>query len=177
MTAGIYCARQKMSILLLTKEFGGQMAKKAVEIENYPGLPKITGLDLIEKFKQHLESLGINPLISEVVRIEKKKDSFLVYTKDGKEHKSRTVLVASGAEPRILSVLGEKEFIGRGVSYCPMCDGPLFRDKKVAVVGGGNAGFETAAWLTNYVKEVIILEFAPKITADKINQEMITSLT
>lgn len=171
MTAGIYCARQKLNLLLLTKEFGGQMAKKTVEIENYPGLPKISGLELIKKFKEHLKISGVKTEICRVVKIEKNKDIFFVYGAGGEKFQAKTVIIASGAEPKMINVPGEKEFIGRGVSYCPMCDGPIFREKKVAVIGGGDAGFETAIWISKFAKEVVILEFDKKANANKGNQD------
>lgn len=170
-TAGIYCVRQKMSLLLITKEFGGQMARKTVEIENYTGFPKISGLDLIKKFKEHMDDKGVKVEMGEVVKVEKNKDIFSVFTKEGKEFQSKTIIVATGAKPKELNVLGEKEFIGKGVSYCPMCDGPLFREKKVAVIGGGDAGFETAIWLSKFAKEITILEFDKKLSGAKQNQD------
>ncbi len=173
MTAAIYALRQKMKILIITKEFGGQVGKKAVTIENYPGLEGISGPELIKKMRDQIKKKGIKIEFSEVDKIEKKDNFFLVLTKKGDDFSGKTVIIASGADPRPLEVPGEKEFIGKGISYCSVCDGPIFQDKTVAVVGGGNAGFESAIFLSNYVKKVYILEYMPEVAADAENQEII----
>ncbi len=175
-TAGIYASRQKMNTLFVTKDFGGQIGKKAVDIENYPGFKKITGSDLIKKLEEHLESQEALVERDEVVDVEKEGDKFLVKTANKKKFESYTVIVASGADPRPLEVPGEKEFIGRGISYCAVCDGPLFRDKTVAVIGGGNEGFEDAIFMTNYARKIYILEYGSKIKADETNQELVKKL-
>ena len=171
MTAGLYAARQQLNTLLITKDFGGQMAKKAVNIENYPGFEEISGLDLIKIFEKHLRSHKINIEINAVKGVVKNGEVFLVTTGDRKEFQSKTVIAASGADPRPLEVEGEKEFIGKGVSYCVSCDGPLFVGKTVVVIGGGNAGFEAALSLQNYAKKVYILESGVKIRAEQTIQE------
>jgi len=170
-TAGIYAQRQKLKTLLITKEFGGQISRKAVKIENYPGFLAISGQELIEKLVNHLKKYPIEIELDEVTTVEKKEEKFFVRTKSKKEFVSKALIVASGADPRPLEIPGEKEFLGKGVSYCPTCDAPFFKDKVVAVIGGGNAGFETAIFLANYAKKVYILEFSDKVKADKENQE------
>lgn len=172
MTAGIYAARQKLNTLLITKEFGGQMTKKAVPIENWPGEKQISGFDLIQKFKSHLEKFGIDIEKDVVVKIEKKNEIFEISTEKGKNFESRAVIIASGNDPRPLKVPGEKDFIGKGVSYCPTCDAPIFKNKIVAVVGGGNSGFETAIMLSKWAKKVYILEYGEEVKADTENQEL-----
>lgn len=174
MTAGIYAGRQGMNILLITKSFGGHMAAKAVDIENYPGFKSISGQDLVEKFKEHMEVQDIKQKKGGVVNVEKEGKEFIVTTSDKKKFKSYSVIVASGSDPRPLEVPGEKKFVGKGVSYCAICDGPMFRDKNVAVVGGGNSGFETAIFLANYVNKIYILEYSGKVKADKDNQERVS---
>ena len=174
MTAGIYAGRQKMKALLITKDFGGQMVKKAVEVENYPGFKSISNKDLIKKFEDQLREQEIDILLDEVVKIVNGKDEFIISTASKKNFESRTVIVASGADPRPLEVSGEKEFMNKGVSYCALCDGPLFRDKVVAIAGGGNSGFETAIFLSNYVKKIYILERGQEIRAEEANQQMIS---
>jgi len=171
-TAGIYAGRQKLKTLLVTKNFGGQVAEKAIKIENYPGFEEISGQELIEKFKKHLLKYDISIEIDEVKKVTKEDQIFIVETVSQKKFSALSVIVASGAEPRRLNVKGEREFLGRGVSYCVTCDGPLFRGKKVAVVGGGNAGFEAAIFLADLTKKVYILEFSDKVRADKENQEL-----
>jgi len=171
MTAGIYAARQKINTLLITKSFGGQMAKKAVDIENYPGFEKISGWELIQKFEKHLKQKKIKIEIDSVRKIKKIGQDFLVLTASRKQFQAKAVIVSSGADPRPLEVPGEKEFIGKGISYCVACDGPLFADKKVAVVGGGDAGFEAAISLSSFAKKIYILETGSQIKADDENQE------
>lgn len=170
-TAGIYAARQRMNTLLITKSFGGQVAKKATAIENYPGFETISGLELIQKFEKHLKKQKIDTEIDEVVRMEKKEEIFFLTTKNKKIFESKTVIIASGSDPRPIKIPGEKDFLGRGVSYCTVCDGPAFSGKTVAVIGGGNAGFEAATFLANYAKKIYILECGSEIKADSVNQE------
>jgi len=172
-TAGIYGARQSLKILLITKDFGGQVAEKAVAIENYPGFEEILGKDLIEKFENHLRKQKIEIKLDEVLGIQKNNNLFFVSTKSKKEIQAKTIIIASGADSRTLRIPGEKELLGKGVSYCAVCDGILFANKTVAVIGGGNAGFESAILLSNYVKEIYILEYGSKVKADKINQQIL----
>jgi len=179
-TAGIYASRQRLKTLLITKEFGGQVATKSVDIENYPGFVRISGSDLIKKFEEHLRDQDVEIENDKVVKIERSdkrsqgpRSRFIVLTGRGKRFESTAVIIASGADPRPLEAPGEKEFIGKGVSYCPHCDGPIFRDKTVAVIGGGNAGFEAAIFLSNYVKKIYILEYSKSVKADKENQQLV----
>lgn len=162
MAAGIYAAWHKVKTLLVTKSFGGQMARKAVAIENYPGLGKISGFDLIMKFEEHLKGNPVDIETDTVKEVRKDGGVFFVSANGGKEFQAKTVIIASGADPRPLEVEGEKEFIGRGVSYCVTCDGPLFSKKTVAVIGGGNAGFEAAISLADWAGKVYILENSPE---------------
>jgi thioredoxin-disulfide reductase len=170
-TAGIYAGRQKMKTLLLTKEFGGQMAKKATEICNYPGFERCSGPELIEKFVSHLEKQEtVEVEFGQAEKIEKDESIFTITTTEAKKIQSKSVIIATGADPRPLEAVGEKEFIGKGVGYCVTCDGPIFKNKPVAIVGGGNAGLEAALFMTNYASKIYILEFGPEIKADAINQ-------
>jgi len=173
--AGIYAARQKLSILIISKEVGGQVAKKAVDIENYPGFEKISGPDLVELYQKQITANDLKVTEDEVVDIEKTNENFTVKTKSGKDYEAVAVIIASGAESRKINVPGEDDFLGKGVSYCSLCDGPVFKNKVVAVVGGGNNGFETASFLSNYVKHVYVLEYNDKINADAENQEVVAA--
>jgi len=172
-SAGIYAARKNINTLLIAKNFGGQITKKAVMIENYLGFESISGLDLIQKFEDHLRKQKIDIELDEVTKLEKSGDDFLIFTKNKNKFEAASVIVASGADPRPLEVPGEKEFIGRGVSYCPTCDSPFFSNKTVAVIGGGNAAFEVALSLSDTVKKVYILERFSSALADEINQEKV----
>jgi thioredoxin-disulfide reductase len=170
-TAGIYASRKKLKTLLITKNFGGLMAGKSVTIENYPGFEEISGSELIARFEKHLKKQEIEIENDSVVKIEKINQGFSVLTEEKRQFQSKAVIVASGSEPRNLGLPEEKEFIGRGVSYCSTCDGPFFSNKNVAVAGGGNSGFETAISLTDYAKKVYILEAGKEVRADEVLQE------
>ena len=172
-TAGIYASRQKLNTLLITKSFGGQLVNKAVSINNYTGLGEVSGLELIQKFENHLRKQKIDIESDEVTRIRKIEDGFSVETAGKKELKSLSIVIASGADPRPLEVEGEKEFIGKGLSYCVVCDGAFFPDKKVAVIGGGNSSLEAAIFLSQIAEKIYILESSSQIRADKQNQELI----
>lgn len=168
-TAGIYAARKKIKTLFLTKDWNGQM-NWTNYIENYPGIESITGPELMERMKGHLEkyqgkTLEIKPdFKAEKIEIA---DSGLVKTRaDGDEFESRALIISTGRRYRKLGVPGEEEFQGKGVSYCPVCDAPLFQDKKVAIIGGGNAGAETAFDLVKYAKKIYLLEFQPELNCD-----------
>ena len=184
-TAGIYAARQKLNTLLITKSFGGQVVRKAVAIENYPGFEEISGMELIKKLEKHLRKFTllnsrkanltgqVDIEKDEVTKLKKIGNHFFVQTRSKNRFQSKAVIVASGADPRPLEVPGEKEFIGKGVSYCTTCDAPLFVNKTVAVIGGGNAGFEAAIFLSLIAKKIYILEYGKKVGADEINQERV----
>jgi len=170
-TAGIYASRQRMKTLLITKEFGGQIARKAVNIENWPGSQKITGPNLIKNFVDHLKKQEIEIKYGEIRKIEKENNKFISFTTEDEKLFSQSVIIATGADPRPLEVPGEKEFIGRGVDYCVTCSGPLYKNKTIAVIGGGNAGFEAAIFMTNYAKKIYILEYGAETGADAENRE------
>lgn len=173
-SAGIYSARQKLKTLIISKDIGGQVAKKAVDIENYPGFEKISGPELIKIFENQLKKNEVEIVMDEILKISKVNGNFVLDTANGTKYEALAVIIATGADPRPLEVEGEKEFIGKGVSYCSLCDGPVFRNKVVAVVGGGNSGFESASFLSNYVSKIYILEYSDKPKADSHNQALVT---
>ena len=171
--AGIYAARYRLKTLLITENFGGQIVWKSVDIENYLGFGKISSPNLIKKFREHLKNFEVEIMEGDsVIGVSKGEAGFLVKTKSGKDFEGKTAIVASGASPRHLNVAGEKEFIGRGVSYCTTCDAAMFKNKSVAVIGGGNAGFEAALALSKWADKIYILEFAPTMPADEANKSM-----
>lgn len=176
LTAGIYTARQGMSVILIAKNLGGQMTQKAVAIENYPGFENISGLDLIQKMEFQVQFLKIPIKNEEFVGLEKNNDIFKIILKNEEIIESRSIILASGSQPRNLNVPGEKEFIGRGVSYCTTCDGPLFQNKDIAIVGGGNAGFEAGIFMSTYANNIYILEYNHQFGADKENQKKAAAL-
>ena len=158
-TAGIYAARKKINTLLITKEWGGQITK-ANEIENWPGVKNISGVNLMTQMVEHLKTFEIDiEENTEVINLEKTGEGFVIRDNKDKEYKTKTVIIATGKIPRSLNIPGEEEFKGKGVSICSTCDAPVFKDKEVVVVGGGNAGFAAAMDLIKYAKKVYILEF------------------
>jgi thioredoxin-disulfide reductase len=165
-TAGLYAARKKLNTLLITEEWGGQMTK-APDIQNWPGEKSISGLDLLNKMIEHLKRFEIEIKEDrEVIDLEKKNENFIVRDDKDEEHEAKTVIIATGKIPRSLNIPGEEEFKGKGVSICSTCDAPMFKDKEVAVVGGGNAGFDTALDLSKYAKKIYILEFLEEMRGD-----------
>jgi thioredoxin-disulfide reductase len=170
-SAAVYAARQKLSILILSKDIGGQVAKKAVEIENYPGYEKVSGPELVEHYQKQLEMHELSVTHGVIAKIEKKNDTFFVTTEEGETYEGICVIAATGAQSRHIDVPGEEEYAGKGVSYCSLCDGPIYKNKTVAVVGGGGNAFESAIFLSNYVKQIYMLVRTDNIKADKENQD------
>ncbi len=174
MTAAIYAARREMKALVIGKELGGQVAW-ASEIENYPGFKSISNFELIEKMRDQVDSLGVEIKTAEVKKIEKENDgSFTLFTEKEKL-KSKTVILAIGLAPRRLAIPGEEEFAGKGVSYCANCDGPMFKEKTVAVVGGGNAAFDAAEILSKIAKQVYLIHRSEKFKAFEVVVEEVKS--
>jgi len=174
-SAGIYAARKKIDALLITKDFMGQMSGTG-EIDNYAGFPEISGMELSRRMEKHLKKFNIKIKEGEkVVKIcrkkEKGKDIFILETDKKNEYSAKAVIVATGADPRPLEAEGEKDFIGRGVSYCSICDAPLFQGKTVVVAGGGNSGFEAALDLAKYAEKIFIFEKSNEIKADEFLQK------
>lgn len=155
LTAGIYAARREMKAVILTKDVGGQMMW-ATEIENYPGFKSIKSSELIAKMSEQVKALGVEIKLAEVKRIEKKGEDFNIRTEGG-DFLTNTVIVALGTSPRRLAIPGEEEFSGKGVSYCANCDGPFFKEKTVAVVGGGNSALDAAEMLSKIAKKVYLI--------------------
>jgi alkyl hydroperoxide reductase subunit F len=171
-SASIYAARKKMDFVLITKEVGGQVIK-AGNIENYLGYAMVDGIIFVEKMTEHMRKLGVEPILDEVVDVERLSEGFEVRTASGQSFKTKTILFCTGAEHRRLNVPGEKEYTGRGISYCYTCDAPFFKNKKVAVVGGGNSGFEAAEQLLNYASTIYLLEISDQFRADEVLREKV----
>ncbi|HNU96731.1 MAG TPA: FAD-dependent oxidoreductase [Candidatus Portnoybacteria bacterium] len=169
-TAGIYAARKKIKTLLITKEWGGQITK-AIDIENWPGTKKISGMDLMKNMTEHLKEFEIEIKENkEIIDLDKKGDNFIL--NDGEQtYEGKSVIIATGKIPRTLNISGEEEFRGRGVSVCSTCDAPIFKDKNVAVIGGGNSGFNVALDVIKYAKKVYILEFFEEMKGDAISKD------
>ncbi len=167
-TAGIYSARKKIKTLVLAKDFIGQTGLTGT-IENWPGEKVISGPELMDKFESHLKEHDIEIKENRVISLSKE-ENFSVKT-ENENFKSRAVIIATGRKPKALNIPGEKEFVGKGVVYCTTCDAPLFKDKSVVVVGGGNSGLESAIELTSYTKEVSLFEASSTLSGDEFLQE------
>ena len=169
-TASVYAARKRMDFLVITKNVGGQAALSA-DIENYTGYKFITGPELVERFKEHLEQFNID--IEEdqnVTLVEKSGDVVNVQT-DGALYQARAVIVASGRIPRHLDVEGEEKFKHKGVTYCATCDAPFFADVDVAVIGGGNSGLDAVLQSIKIASKIYLIELGPQLRADPIMVE------
>ncbi|KKP67275.1 MAG: Thioredoxin reductase [Candidatus Moranbacteria bacterium GW2011_GWE1_35_17] len=154
--ASIYSSRYKLKHLVIGEEIGGQVVE-ASEIENWAGEKSISGKDLMKKFVDQTESLGATIIQEDVRQIEKKEGNFEVVTDGGKKYFTKTIILALGMKPRKMNVKGEKEFVGKGISYCATCDAMFFRDKDVVVIGGGDSAAMAAQHLTEFAKKVYVL--------------------
>ncbi len=156
MTAAVYTSRKRLKALILTKEFGGQ-PMWTMDIENYMGYQFITGPELMEKFDEQVRKYPIDIKFEEVTDLIHNMDGTFSVLSDGREYQAQAVIIASGKRPRRLEVPGETEFTGRGVSYCATCDGPLFANKNVAVIGGGNSALQAAIELSGVAAKVYLI--------------------
>ncbi len=165
MAAAVYAARQKIKFIILSKNIGGQVALSS-DVENYLGTKFMVGSELSKTFKNHVESNGVKIKLDKVLKIERNGKTFVVTT-ETKRYETKTVLITSGKKPRKLKVEGEKKYEKRGVSYCAICDGPVFNGMNVAVLGGGNSALDAALLLDKYVKKVYVVNLNDKMAGDK----------
>ena len=159
LSAAIYAKRANLSAVVIEKEYEGtgQIAERG-QVDNYLGLPGISGYDLGEQFREHAVKLGVSFLEQEVTEI-KKEDSavFTIIFEDGSSVETKTVIYAAGATPRRANIPGEQEYSGKGVSYCAICDGSFYRGKKVAVLGGGDTALDDAVYLADLAEQVYVI--------------------
>lgn len=172
LTAGIYTSREGLDTVLLEKWLCGGLAAETTLVENYPGFPEgVNGRDLIEKFKEQAQKFGTQIIeygaATKVERLEKK----VRIKTDSAEYYARSLIIASGSVPKKLNVSGEDEFYGKGISYCATCDGPLFRDKDVAVIGCGSSGLQEGEALLTHVRSATFIEFLPYMNAEQVLQQ------
>lgn len=167
-TAGIYAARRGLNFKIITKEFGGEVATSG-EIGNWPGDSNTDGITLAAKFKEHLQSLKAN--VEEGVAVEKitkiEDGTFEIVSED-KTYQAKAVIITTGVHPKELNVPGEKEFRNRGVTYCTVCDGPLYIGKVTVVIGGGNAALEAGLMLADIASKVYMVNKNSQFKGDKI---------
>lgn len=171
--AAIYASRGMIDCIVLDAATLGGQLNWTETIENYPGYVKITGFELIEKFRAQLDNLNVEikqfQEIQDVSLTEKIK---VINTLDG-SFKAKTVLICTGANPKKLNVPGEKEYTGKGVSYCAVCDGAFFKGKEIAIIGGGNSAIEEGLYLTRYASKVTVIHRRNELRASKTYQEKI----
>lgn len=176
-SAAIYLARKGLKTAILAERLGGQV-QDTLGIENLISVPYTEGPQLTAKLHEHLKAYPIQVLEHRrVAKLESAEDGWQkMTTQAGEVLRAKSVLVSTGAQWRQLQIPGEKEYIGRGVAFCPHCDGPYYRGKKVAVIGGGNSGVEAAIDLAGIVREVVLIEYGPKLKADQVLVKKLESL-
>ena len=171
-TAAIYAARKKLTILVITKDIGGQAALSG-DVENYTGYQFITGPELALKFEEHLRKFDIALKENESVKELKKLGSRVEVKTDKETYYARSVIIASGKRSRGLDVEGEKEFKNKGLTYCATCDGPLFSGKDVVVIGGGNSALDAAIQLIKIAAKIYLINITDSLSGDKVMQDMV----
>ena len=171
-TASVYASRKKMNFLLITKDIGGQAAWSS-DVENYPGYQFITGPDLVAKFQEHMQKYTIQLKENEEVVELEKRDSVIHIKTTRASYEAKTAIIASGKKVKEIGVPGEKEYKNKGVAYCVTCDGPLFAEKDVAVIGGGNSALDAAIQMMNIANKVYLINITDKFTGDLVMQEKV----
>ena len=164
-TAAIYAARKEMSFAIISPEFGGEIVNTTF-VENWPGIKSISGKELAKGYVEHMKSLNVE-IIEDAVTAVTYDKNFLVTTYGG-VYESKTLIWATGSRYKELGVQGEGELRGRGVTYCSICDGPLYKNKTVAVIGAGNNALTSAIYMSNIAKKVYILVRSEKIRGDPV---------
>ncbi len=171
--AGVYAARKKMKTILITDGFGGQSLVSA-DIQNWIGIKSVSGYELAKRMEEQLRAQDIGILDKDLgLAVEKINGGFRVSTKKGEILETKTLLITTGSRRRKLEIPGESEFNGKGVAYCSTCDAPIFKDKKVAVIGSGNAGLEAVIDLLPYAREIYLFERGSGLRGDLVAQEKI----
>lgn len=156
-TAAIYAARAGLKVVVCEKNIYGGQTSIIDTIENYPGISKISGVDFSNALYEQCTGFGVEFVFGEVIKVDLKSDKKVLFLSDGKNIEAESVIIANGLQRRKLGCKGEKEFLGKGVSYCATCDGAFFKGKKVAVVGGGNTALEDALYLANICEKVTLI--------------------
>jgi thioredoxin reductase (NADPH) len=168
LTAAIYAARKNLKVIVLDKSNSGGQTANAIWIENFPGFEKIKGKELMQKVAAQAKGFGVEIIEAiDIAEIKKSGNSFFAETSSG-TIEAKAIILATGTKHKHLNVPGEKEFYGKGVSYCATCDGPFFRKQRVAVIGAGNSGITAALSLAEITTETIIIEFLPQMICDPV---------
>ncbi|MBM3903832.1 MAG: thioredoxin-disulfide reductase [Thaumarchaeota archaeon] len=170
-TAGIYCSRARYDTLILSGVLPGGQLVNTTEVENYPGFENgIMGPDLMITMRKQAERMGTTIIDDEVIDVDFRHKPFKILTAS-EEYECKAVIIATGASPRKLGIVGEQTFGGRGVSYCATCDGPFFRNQEIVVIGGGDSAIEEATFLTKFGSKVHIIHRKDTLRASKVMQE------
>lgn len=156
LSAALYSARYQLNTIVITEIPGGTITKAPL-VDDYLGFPEIPGSELANKFLQHVKKYNVPIIIDKVIDVIRRNNKWYVKTRDNREFYGYAVILAIGSEKKKLGVPGEKELIGKGVSYCATCDGPLFKDKVVAVVGGGNSALSSALYLSSLASKIYLI--------------------
>ena len=163
LSAAVYAARYKMNFLVIGAISGGTITQ-AHQVENYPGIEGVTGIELGKRMEDHAKKLGSEIVADSIKKIEKKDGLFILHGR--KEYEAKRILLAMGADRTKLNIKGEDEFLGKGVSYCATCDGPFFKDKTLCVVGGGNAAVTSALYMAELCKKVYLIYRGEELKAE-----------
>ncbi len=175
LTAAIYTGRSMLRTVVFEKLAVGGQITVTDEVDNYPGVESVKGPELAKLMEKHAKKFGARIVFAEVLRIRKEGEGrFVLETTDG-EFRAKAVIWATGAEPRKLGVPGEREFTGRGVSYCAVCDGPFFKGRTVAVIGGGDSAFTEGLYLSGLVAKLYLIHRREQFRAQKIYVEQLRS--
>ena len=172
-TASVYAARKRMDLLVVTRDIGGQ-AVLSGDVENYTGYQFITGPELALKFEEHMRKYSIELKENEEAVELKRKDNVILVKTDKGVYEARTAIIASGKRSRELGVPGEKEFKNRGLTYCATCDGPLFSEKDVAVIGGGNSALDATLQLIRIAKHIYLINITSHLDGDAIMRDKVS---
>ena len=177
LTAAIYGTRARLKMLVFEENYmsGGQVVN-TYEVDNYPGLPEISGMDLSLKFREHAEKLGVEFVRAKVNKIEVKEDGTKIVETESGTYETRAFVLATGAHHRLLNVPGEESLSGMGVSYCATCDGAFYKGSDVAVIGGGDVAVEDAIFLARGCRRVYVVHRRDELRAAKSLQEKLFSL-
>jgi thioredoxin-disulfide reductase len=175
LTAAIYASRRMMKTLIISKNIGGQIIW-ASEVENYPGFKSIEGPKLAMAMHEQAKNFGVETKVEEIIEIIKKVDSGFIVATNKEKYEAKTIIIAMGLMPKMLELPNEKEFTGKGISYCANCDGQFFKGKTVAVVGGGNAALDAAEVMSKIAKQVYLVYHKSQFKAFEMMVEAVKKL-
>lgn len=175
MTAGIYAKRAGLKVAIIEKSVPGGAVTTTYEVANYPGFIKISGMDLANKMFEHTSQVGVEFIWDEVSKVFPEGEEKTVECYSGKKYTAKTIIIGFGASVRKLNLENERAFIGKGISYCATCDGALFKDREVAVFGGGNTALEDCYYLSNIAKKVYLIHRRDEFRGDDILVKQVKS--